>query len=129
LRTPEIKIDAEISITEISDRLMRILNQFGPFGPQNMKPVFVARGLKDNGYGKRVGADESHLKLSVISEESNQIFNAIGFNLGHHYDELKNGQLFDAVFTIEENVWNGRSSLQLNLKDLKMCHSEQSEES
>jgi len=120
LRSPEIKIDTEINLTEITPKKMRIIEQFGPFGPQNMKPVFVARGLKDNGYGRTVGADDSHLKLSIVSENHQEIFNAIGFGLGEHYDQLKDGRLFDAVFTIEENVWNGNTSLQLNLKDIRI---------
>ncbi len=120
LRTPEIKIDTEIELADINPKMIRIIEQFGPFGPQNMKPVFVARGLKDNGYGRTVGADESHLKLSIISENSKEVFNAIGFGLGKYYEQLKNGQLFDAVFTIEENVWNGKTSLQLNLKDVRV---------
>ncbi len=120
LRTPEIKIDAEVSLDEITDKMMRIVSQFGPFGPKNMKPVFVARRLKDTGYGRTVGEDESHLKLNIISDTSSHSFNAIGFNLGHFYPQLKDGQHFDAVFTIEENTWNGRTSLQLNLKDIKI---------
>ena len=120
LRNPEIKIDAEIELKEITSKMLRVINQFGPFGPKNMKPVFVARGLKDSGYGKKVGGDESHLKLSIVSNNNSAIYNAIGFNLGNYYDQLKDGQLFDAVFTIEENVWNGRTTLQLNLKDIKV---------
>jgi single-stranded-DNA-specific exonuclease len=120
LRTPEIKIDAEIELTDITHQMIRIIAQFGPFGPQNMKPVFVARGLKDNGYGKTVGAENTHLKLSIVSGINKQIFNAIGFNLGNFYMQLKDGQPFDAVFTIEENVWNGKTSLQLNLKDVRI---------
>ena len=122
LRSPEIKIDAEIILADINPKMMRIIEQFGPFGPQNMKPVFVARGLKDNGYGKTVGADDSHLKLSIISVNHKEIFNAIGFGLGQYYDQIKDGQLFDAVFTIEENVWNGNTSLQLNLKDIRIVN-------
>jgi single-stranded-DNA-specific exonuclease len=129
LRSPEIKIDSEISLADITPKIMRIIEQFGPFGPQNMKPVFMAKNLKDNGYGRTVGADDVHLKLSIVSGNHKEIFNAIGFGLGKHYDQLKNGQLFDAIFTIEENVWNGNTSLQLNLKDIRICHSEQSEES
>lgn len=123
LRIPEIKIDAEVSLDTISDKMLRIINQFGPFGPQNMKPVFLAKNLKDNGYGKTVGVDDSHLKLSIVSDDTKQVFNAIGFNLGHYYQQVREGQLFDAVFTIEENVWNGRTSLQLNLKDIKITNS------
>ncbi len=120
LRTQEIKIDAEISLDQVTEKMIRIINQFGPFGPQNMKPVFMATNLRDNGYGKTVGADDSHLKLSVISENNKQVFNAIGFNLGKYYEQLKDGQPFDAVFTIEENIWNGKTSLQLNLKDIRI---------
>ena len=120
LRSPEIKIDTEIKLAEINAKMLRIIEQFGPFGPQNMKPVFVARNLKDNGYGKTVGADDSHLKLSIISGKHKEIFNAIGFGLGKYYEQIKDGQLFDAVFTIEENVWNGNTSLQLNLKDIRI---------
>jgi len=121
LRTPEIKINTEISLEDITDKALRIINQFGPFGPQNMKPIFVAKNLKDNGYGRTVGADDAHLKLSIVSGSNKQVFNAIGFNLGKYYEQLKDGQPFDAVFTIEENVWQGKTSLQLNLKDVRMC--------
>ena len=120
LRIPEVMIDAEISLHKITQKLLRIMNQFGPFGPQNMKPVFLAKNLKDKGYGKTVGADNSHLKLSIVSADSSKTFSAIGFNLGIFYEKLKEGQLFDAVFTIEENVWNGTTSLQLNLKDIRI---------
>jgi len=82
LRTAEIKIDTEIELNDITDKTMRIIHQFGPFGPQNMKPVFVARNLKDNGYGRTVGGDGSHLKLSIITDQNSTIYNAIGFNLG-----------------------------------------------
>tara|TARA_R110002073_G_scaffold279026_1_gene443159 strand:+ start:446785 stop:448485 length:1701 start_codon:yes stop_codon:yes gene_type:complete len=120
LLTPEIKIDTEIELNEITPKMLRVINQFGPFGPQNMKPVFMAKNLRDSGYGKRVGADESHLKLSIVSENSDTVYNAIGFGLGSYFDQLKDGKPFDAVFTIEENVWNGNTSLQLNLKDIKI---------
>ena len=71
LRTPEICIDAEISLSEITPKFYRIMNQLAPFGPQNMKPVFMLAGLRDNGYGKKVGADQTHLKLSIL-EGANQ---------------------------------------------------------
>ena len=119
LRSPEIKIDQEIALSEITPKFYRILKQFGPFGPKNMKPVFVIKKVKDTGYSKNVGADESHLKLNVVSENGIK-FNGIGFNLGSYYDAISKGTLFDIVCTIEENHWNGNTSLQLSVKDIKI---------
>ncbi|WP_372746293.1 single-stranded-DNA-specific exonuclease RecJ [Lutibacter sp.] len=119
LRTPEITIDAEISLSEVTPKFFRIINQLGPFGPQNMKPTFSSSGLRDNGYGRNVGADESHLKLSII-EGANQItYNAIGFGMGDKIDIVKNGNAFKAAYNIDENNWNGNTSIQLLLKDLQ----------
>jgi len=84
-----------------------------------MKPTFLATGLRDNGYGKKVGADGEHLKLSIISGIDQKTYNAIGFGLGNKFEIVSNGNAFQAVFTIEENHWNGITSLQLNLKDIK----------
>ncbi len=119
LRTPQITIDSEINLQEITPKFYRILNQFGPFGPQNMKPVFMSSGLRDNGYGKKVGANEDHLKLNIINGVDNKTYNSIGFGLGNKYDITRNGNTFKAAFTIEENHWNGITSLQLNIKDIK----------
>ncbi len=118
-RERQLDIDAEISLSEIDEKFYRILKQMGPFGPLNMKPVFVARGLRDNGYGKKIGADNKHLKLQIIAGTDKKTYHAIGFGLGDKYDLITNGNTFKAAFTIEENHWNGITSLQLNLKDLK----------
>ena len=119
LLTPEITIDTEIYLSNITPKFHRIIKQFGPFGPQNMKPVFIATGLRDNGYGKRIGKEGEHLKLNIISGADQKTYNAIGFGLGEKYDLISNGNSFKAVFTIEENHWNGITSLQLNIKDIK----------
>ena len=119
LLTPEITIDTEIYLSNITPKFHRIIKQFGPFGPQNMKPVFMATGLRDNGYGKRIGKEGEHLKLNIISGADQKTYNAIGFGLGEKYDLISNGNSFIAVFTIEENHWNGITSLQLNIKDIK----------
>ncbi len=119
LLSPEIKIDLEIELSEITPKFYRILKLFGPFGPKNMKPVFLVKNLKDTGYSRKVGEDEAHLKLSVVSKDGQRI-DGIGFNFGNFYDKISNGDLFNVVFTIEENVWNGRTSLQLNIKDIKI---------
>jgi single-stranded-DNA-specific exonuclease len=119
LRTPEITIDAEISLSEITPKFFRIMNQLAPFGPQNMRPVFMASGLRDNGYGKNVGADETHLKLNIIEGTDPKTYNAIGFSMGNKLELVQNGNSFKAAFNIDENCWNGYSSLQLLLKDLQ----------
>jgi len=119
LRERQIIIDSEIYLSDINAKFFRILQQLGPFGPLNMKPVFMAAGLRDNGYGKRIGAEGDHLKLQIISGTDQKTYNAIGFGLGDKLDLISNGNPFKAVFTIEENHWNGITSLQLNLKDLK----------
>jgi len=116
---PEIVIDVEIELGDITPKFYRILKQMGPFGPGNMHPVFMASGLRDNGYGKKVGQDGLHLKLNIITGADFKTYNAIGFNLGDKYDLITNGKPFKAVFTIEENLWNGITSLQLNIKDIK----------
>jgi single-stranded-DNA-specific exonuclease len=119
LRTRELLIDDEVHLNDITPKFFRILSQLAPFGPGNMKPVFMAGGLRDNGYGKRVGTDQSHLKLSLFQAGAQQTYNAIGFGLGQKLDELKLSTTFQAAFTIEENTWNGNTSLQLVIKDIK----------
>jgi single-stranded-DNA-specific exonuclease len=118
LLTPEIAVDAEINLNDINEKLIRILNQFEPFGPQNMTPVFMTKGLKDSGYAKGIGADEDHLKL-YVKQNNSPGFGAIGFGLGKKLDLVKNQQSFDAVYCIDENEFNGKVSVQLRLKDLR----------
>ncbi len=118
-RTPEISIDAEISLSEITPKFYRILNQLAPFGPQNMKPIFMATGLRDNGFGKKVGEDKTHLKLSIIEGVNQKTYNAIGFNLGDKLPLIQQKNTFKAAFCIDENHWNGYTSLQLVLKDIE----------
>lgn len=115
---PEIEVDTQIELSQISPKLMRILKQFAPFGPGNMTPVFMAEKLQDTGYGKGVGEDEKHLKLTVFQRGSKPI-GAIGFNLGNKLDRIKNKTAFDAVFSLDENEWNGQINLQLKLRDIK----------
>ena len=116
-REPEIRIDSELFLSEISPKFYRILEQMSPFGPQNMHPVFAANALRDNGMGKKVGADQTHLKLNIIEGTNPKTYNGIGFNLGEKYALTK--QPFNAAFTLDENHWNGRTSIQLKIKDIK----------
>ena len=117
LLTPEISIDAEIDLSEITPKFFRIIQQMAPFGPQNMKPFFKSTCVRDNGYGKQVGVDKTHLKLNVFQGDNKQTFNSIGFNLGNKMKFVKDD--FDIVYALDENEWNGRKTIQLLLKDLK----------
>ena len=118
LLIPEVLIDAEINLADINDKLVRILHQFEPFGPQNMTPVFMTKGLKDTGYAKQIGQSEEHLKLFVKQNHS-EGFGAIGFGLGKKLDLVENQNLFDAAYCIDENEFNGNVTVQLRLKDLR----------
>jgi len=119
LRIPEITIDAEINLSEVNPKFYRIIKQLEPFGPQNMKPVFMASGLRDNGYGKKVGEDKTHLKLNIIEGANQKTYNAIGFSMGDKHQLTANGNSFKATFNIDENHWNGNTSIQLLLKDIQ----------
>ncbi|WP_291098720.1 MULTISPECIES: single-stranded-DNA-specific exonuclease RecJ [unclassified Flavobacterium] len=116
--TPEISIDAEINFEDITPKLIRILKQFEPFGPQNMTPIFLTKNVKDTGYPKKLGADDEHLKLFVKHNNSEGI-PAIGFGLGNKMELTTNKKPFEAVYCIDENEWNGKVSIQLRLKDIK----------
>ena len=117
--TPEIEIDAEIDFGKhITPKFLRILKQFGPFGPENNMPVFMSHSLVDTGYPRVVGTN--HLKFNVISLLSrSRSFPAIGFQLGKHFPRVKKGEPFTICYTLEENYWNGRTDIQINVKDMR----------
>ena len=118
LLIPEISIDAEINLNDVTERLIRLLNQFEPFGPQNMTPTFMTKSIRDTGYAKQLGKDEEHLKL-FVKQSNSEGFGAIGFGLGNKLELVKNQNPFDAAYCIDENEFNGNVTLQLRLKDLK----------
>lgn len=109
LLTPEIVVDAPIELEQITPKLMRILKQFAPFGPGNMTPVFMAENLRDTGWGKGVGENEAHLKVTVTQNGSTPI-GGIGFNLGHKVNLIANQRPFSATFSLDENEWQGNVS-------------------
>jgi single-stranded-DNA-specific exonuclease len=116
---PEIEIDLEIELGNITPRLFRILKQFAPFGPENNIPIFCSKRLMDTGFARTVGS--KHLKLSAVSREKSSFpFDCIGFGLAEHQKEVSKGSMFDICYQIDENDFQGKTSLQLNLKDLKI---------
>lgn len=114
---PEVEIDAEINLSDIRSEFYNILKQFAPFGPQNMHPVFATKNICSNGRTKIVG--DGHLKLGM---KDDNFFHAdgIAFQKGLFYEQMLPGNKFDVCYTIEENIFNGRENLQLNVREIKM---------
>lgn len=118
LLVPEIAADLEINLSQINDKLLRILKQFEPFGPENMTPVFLTKNVFDTGYPKQLGNENEHLRL-FIKQERAEGFGAIGFGLGKKITLVTHRKPFDLMYSIEENEWNGNTSIQLQIRDLK----------
>lgn len=118
LLTPEIKVDMQIDLPQVNDKLWRIIKQFAPFGPGNMTPIFMTNNLKDTGYGKCVGEDDKHLRITVTQSVKEKLV-CIGFGLGDKLEVISNRKPFKAVYSVDENHWQGRTSLQLKLRDIK----------
>jgi single-stranded-DNA-specific exonuclease len=114
--TPEIEISAELNIEEVTPKFYHILKQFAPFGPQNMKPVFITRQVSDTGWSRIIG--QEHLKFSV-KKESFSSLRGIGFGMASSADIVKSRGHFDVCYTIEENEWNGTKRIEMNVQDLK----------
>ena len=126
---PCVDIDAEMRLSELDDRFWAVLKQFEPFGQDNPAPVFVARNLDIMGPVAGVGRKRDHVKFSVREAgSSHPVRNAIGFGLGKYRQELSEAQAtqqpIDLAFSIEENNWNGRTSLQLNVVDIRTVEPE-----
>ena len=117
-REPSITYDLDIDFSDLNLKLLRIINQMSPFGPKNMRPIFVTHECKDAGGSRLVGNDKTHLRLDIIDSAGNR-FSGIGFGLGHHLSEVKKQKLFSVLYTLEENHYNGSTSLQLKIKNFK----------
>ncbi|MCK5147908.1 single-stranded-DNA-specific exonuclease RecJ [bacterium] len=109
-----LKVAAEIKLCEITDKVVRLLNEFSPFGPKNMRPVFLSRNVEVAGTPRIVG--KNHLKLRV--RQDGHVFDAIGFGLGNLLHHASSGGMIDLVYVVEENVWNGVARIQLRIRDL-----------
>ncbi len=116
---PEVLIDMQLDFDQITPKFWRILKQFAPFGPGNMQPVFLARGLTDTGYAKQMGKAQEHLRCNLRQNGGRRFLSAIGFGLGDKFELLKTAQNLSAVYSIDENVWNNKVSLQLKLCDFR----------
>lgn len=119
-RIPVINADMEIEIKDITPKFYRILKQFAPFGPENMTPTFVSKGVYDNGSVKKVGKDGDHLKLKVVQHlGDNRCIEGIGFNFGSFHDHIKEYYPFDLCYQIFENNFMNQTFLQILVKDIQ----------
>lgn len=111
---PELQIDTELPLEDIDMKFWKLLNQFEPFGPHNLRPVFASRKVEAVGVPTIVG--NGHLKMKVKQGNSG-VFDAIGFNM-HEYLPFVRKESFDMAYVVEENNWNGRRTLQIRIKDI-----------
>jgi single-stranded-DNA-specific exonuclease len=114
----KLYIDSEIELSQINDRLLDVLETFSPFGPQNMRPVFLTRNCEILGQPYCVG--KNHLKMKV--RKGDAVFDVIGFGFGDWVRNLSGrGNLVDLVYVVEYNSWNDSTHIQLRLKDMKLA--------
>ncbi len=112
-----IEVDLEIDIDEVDDKLYRIIKQFAPFGPKNRIPNFISKNVTDCGWGKKVGEDKTHLRL--VLNTSTEKITSIGFRMADDFEKITNNKTFNICYSIDENTWNEKTSLQLRLKGIK----------
>ena len=117
-KIPSMEYDLDIKFNDISQKLLRIINQMAPFGPKNMRPVFATHNCKDMGRTRIVGNDKTHLQLD-ISDSTGVRFSGIAYGLGYLLNEIKEANSFSVLYTIEENEFRGNKNLQLKIKDIR----------
>jgi single-stranded-DNA-specific exonuclease len=115
LLIPEILIDTSVSFTEIKTSFYNIICQMEPFGPENMRPVFIAKNVLNTGHSKIV----KDLHIRFVVKQDNITLTGIGFNMAKKFYLLQLQKPIDMVFTIDENEWNGSSNLQLKVIDIR----------
>ena len=119
MQIPKINIDLEMPMEDINMKTHRIIEQMAPFGPSNSRPVFMTKGIIDNGSGCIVGQDKNHLKLAITDADNSKTLEGIGFGMSDYFSIIKEKQPFDVCFVLDLNEWNGTSNLQLRIKDIR----------
>lgn len=117
MMTPVIEIDYTIPLDAVNKKFLNVLKQMGPFGPENPRPVFEARNLYV--FNALSSFKDRHIKFLVGQQGGNNVFQAVGFDMADFYEPISRGDAFRMAFTIEENIYNGISSIQLRIKDIK----------
>jgi len=114
-----ITYDVKIDLNEITPSLIKLLNQLEPFGPGNMTPLFYGESFQDSGFARQMGSGNSHLSLHIQSPNFELPIKGVAFKQGDKYDQIKDGKPFDAVFSIQEEEYNGKSNVQFNFRDMR----------
>ena len=117
--TQTLDIDIKLDFSEINQKLVSDLKRFNPFGPENQKPVFSSFKVRDFGTSKLVGRELEHIKLEVIDDSTEQIIQGIAFGMSHFNDHVKSMNPFDICYALEENTYNGNTTIQLMIKDIR----------
>jgi single-stranded-DNA-specific exonuclease len=118
--TPQIEIDQVMDLKDINAKLMNELKKLNPFGPNNEKPVFCSLGVQDYGASRLVGKEQDHLKIEVFDESTTGgPVHGIAFGMYKHFSYIKDGQSFDVCYTVEENTYNGITTIQMMVKDIR----------
>ncbi len=120
-----IEIDARISLSDLTPKFLRLLNQFEPYGPHNMMPVFLTENVLDYGTSRLVGKNNEHLKLDLMeANRSSAVFSGIAFSQADHLDVIKRSMPFDICYSVTENEYRGKTYMQLNVRDIQYRHEE-----
>jgi single-stranded-DNA-specific exonuclease len=114
---PVIEIDTELKLKDINAGFYNIIRQFEPFGPTNLRPVFISRGVRDHKGFSRV-VKEMHIRF-VIEQDNDTTLSGIGFGIADKFDIISGGKPFDIIYTIDENDWNGNKSIQIKVIDVR----------
>ena len=116
---PEINVDMELDLSEITTDFVKNLKRFAPFGPGNLAPIFLSKNVVEEGMGRIVG--EKHIKMRVLyRNRASQPMDAIAFNLKEYFDDISAKKDFDILYHVEENTWNNSTTIQLNVKDIRI---------
>ena len=118
-RTPILEIDTQLDFRDITPKFFKCLKQLSPFGPGNNKPLFATKRVYDYGTSRLVGKDQEHIKLELVDSKSENIMNGIAFGMHQHNEYIKGFNPFDISYHIEENNYNGNSSIQLLIKEIR----------
>lgn len=118
--TQTLTIDASLQFREIDSSLLSDLKKMNPLGPENQKPVFCSFGVRDAGSSKLVGKELEHIKLDLVDDSSETVLQAIAFGMHEHIDYIKSGKPFDISYTIEENTYNNKTNIQLQIRDIRI---------
>ena len=119
MQIPKINIDLEMPMEDITMKTHRIIEQMAPFGPSNSRPVFMTKGVIDNGSGRLIGQDKNHLKLAITDTDNSKTLDGIGFGMSDYFSTINDKRPFDVCFVLDLNEWNGTSNLQLRIKDIR----------